>query len=637
MDFFETNLRGLSVSQPEVAEMLRRYQPPSESNVKIVETVKGEKTASVRGDNGYWYQVTSLYDPRSEAEKRCQAIPFNNTLFLLVFGSGFGYPFHYIFTKKEPDAFFFCIDPNVELVWHMFHHIDLLPFFRTNRFFMLTGSQEDIQQQFLKVIISTAIYYATRPKYLMLPQSSVDHVKIYQEIGPRLIEQIRIQAFYVAGDIPDSMMGFEQSIFNLDEYFENPKMHLLRNRYQGKPVIVVSTGPSLDKNIEELRRAKGKALILCAESAIVPLLARGITPDAMLILERIYETYEYHVKGRQFPEELVLFALMVVNTRVFDDWKGIKIPVFPWAEIHSNTIHELCGSPGNLYSGISASHMAFNLARYLGAGAIILVGQDLAYGNDGQSHSLDSYYGDTRGKKEKDQQIVYVKDYNGNSIPSTDVWYRFIRWYEREITKISTPVVDATEGGAYIEGTQLMTLKEAIDKYCTEDIPTLYSEINYMKDNNRMSREEKLAIIESIKQWLEELLKEHGELLELTREKSDVTLKNIDLLKNKTFSSIDHVVKDTLENQKVLDFISGNKFLQFVFQTHLMGMHFWGIEVGTIDNLEKLQKILEVHQNFFECVISGEDKCVLPVIKNCIRRMDDLTEYYNAKKDSVGK
>lgn len=628
MDLYQNNIGGLAINQPAVAELLRGYRPPADPGVKVVATAGGGKTALVRGDNGHWYQVTSLYDPEAEAQKRYREIPFNHTLFLLVFGSGFGYPFPFIFTRKETEAFVVCVEPNAELIWHMFHHVDLLPLFRTNRFFILTGTPEEMKIQFLKIIVSTAIFYATRPKYLFLPQSAVDHVLTYREIAPRLIEQIRIQAFYVAGDIMDSMTGFEQSVFNLDEYLENPYFHLLMDHYRGKPVIVISTGPSLDKNIEELRRARGKAVILCAESAIVPLLARGIVPDAMMILERIYQTYEYHIKDRVFPEELVLFALMVVNTKVFDEWKGTKIPVFPWAEVHSNTIHELCGSPGNLYSGISASHMAFNMARFLGAGSIILVGQDLAYGDEGRSHSADSSYGDTRGKQDKDSDIVYVRDYNGNLIPSTDVWYRFIRWYETEISKISIPVIDATEGGAYIEGTKIMTLKDAIDTYCTEDVPPLYGEINTLKGTYKLSRLQKLEIIDRMKRWLKVMLEIHEEVFELTREKSETAIRNIDKLRNNTYSSVNDIVEDTLGNQKVFDFIKGNKYLSFMFQTHMMGMHFWGLEVGTVDTIEKLQQILEVHQNFFECVLNGEENCILPVIKNCIRRMEELGRYY---------
>ena len=630
MDLYQINIGGLAINQPAVAESLRGYRPPADPKVKVVDTAGGRKTAKVMGDNGHWYQITSLYDPEAESQKRYTEIPFNHALFLLVFGSGFGYPFPYIFTRKETEAFVICVEPNTELLWHMFHHVELLPLFRTNRFFILTGNPDEMRIQFLKIIVSTAIFYATRPKYLFLPQASVDHIQAYNEIAPKLIEQIRIQAFYVAGDIMDSMTGFEQSIFNLDEYLENPYFHLLSNHYQGKPVIVVSTGPSLDKNIEELRRAKGKAVILCAESAIVPLLARGIVPDAMMILERIYQTYEYHIKDRVFPDELVLFALMVVNTKVFDDWKGTKIPVFPWAEVHSNTIHELSGSPGNLYSGISASHMAFNMARFLGAGSIILVGQDLAYGEEGRSHSEEASYGNTRGKQDQDSDLVYVKDYNGNLIPSTDVWYRFIRWFEAEVEKMSIPVVDATEGGAYIEGTKIMTLKDAIDTYCTEEVRPLHSEINSLKSQFSLSRVNKLEIIDRIKDWLKEMLEIHQEIFELTKEKSEIALHNIKKLKSGKYTTVNDMVEDTLGNQKIFDIIKANKYLSFMFQTHMMGMHFWGLEVGTIDTVEKLQKILEVHQNFFECVISGEENCILPVIKNAIHRMEELAQVYES-------
>jgi hypothetical protein len=193
---------------------------------------------------------------------------------------------------------------------------------------------------------------------------------------------------------------------------------------------------------------------------------------------------------------------------------------------------------------------------------------------------------------------------------------------------MSIPVIDATEGGAYIEGTRIMTLKEAIDTYCTEDVPSLYGEINSLKKGHSLSRIQKLEIIGRLKSWLKEILEYHRKAYNLTKEKSETTLKNIGWLKNNTYSSVDEIVRETLENQKIFDLIKENRYLSFMFQTHMMGMHFWGLEVGTVDTVDKLLKILEVHQNFFECVINGEENCILPVIENCIRRMEELAGTY---------
>ena len=59
------------------------------------------------------------------------------------------------------------------------------------------------------------------------------------------------------------------------------------------PVIIVSAGPSLDKNIEELRRAKGHSLIFAVDTAMKYLLAKDIIPDLAITIEPIKPMANY--------------------------------------------------------------------------------------------------------------------------------------------------------------------------------------------------------------------------------------------------------------------------------------------------------------------------------------------------------
>ena len=51
------------------------------------------------------------------------------------------------------------------------------------------------------------------------------------------------------------------------------------------PGILVAAGPSLNKNIQELKKAKGKAFIVAVDTAIKPLLQEGILPDMFAIVD----------------------------------------------------------------------------------------------------------------------------------------------------------------------------------------------------------------------------------------------------------------------------------------------------------------------------------------------------------------
>ena len=50
-------------------------------------------------------------------------------------------------------------------------------------------------------------------------------------------------------------------------------------------IILVSAGPSLNKNIMELKKAKNKAFIVATDTAVKPLLKAGIEPDLMVMVD----------------------------------------------------------------------------------------------------------------------------------------------------------------------------------------------------------------------------------------------------------------------------------------------------------------------------------------------------------------
>jgi hypothetical protein len=107
--------------------------------------------------------------------------------------------------------------------------------------------------------------------------------------------------------------------------------------------------------------------------------------------------------------------------------------------------------------------MAFRLLNYLGCDPIILIGQDLALSEEGKTHARDNPYGD--------EQSVYLhspEEIEGNyckTLKTNPILKMFLYGYQSDVANFKGKVVNATEGGAKIPGTQLMTLREAIDTY----------------------------------------------------------------------------------------------------------------------------------------------------------------------------
>jgi hypothetical protein len=122
---------------------------------------------------------------------------------------------------------------------------------------------------------------------------------------------------------------------------------------------------------------------------------------------------------------------------------------------------------GYLGSGMSAANMAYELANLMQYKKIVLIGQDLAYSEDGTSHAKGHVLGEDEVKfKESDE---YVLKYGGNgTIRTTRVWNLFRNFFERDIElakSIGITTYNCTEGGARINGAIEMPFNEFIKKY----------------------------------------------------------------------------------------------------------------------------------------------------------------------------
>ncbi|GAA3330794.1 hypothetical protein GCM10020331_084750 [Ectobacillus funiculus] len=97
------------------------------------------------------------------------------------------------------------------------------------------------------------------------------------------------------------------------------------------------------------------------------------------MLERIPESYLYHFQDKEYPEDIALLALAVADPRTFASFTGPKIPIFFRSfESTSQWINRIVGNGSGLYAGLNVSHLAYELAVYMGANPIVFfVGQKL--------------------------------------------------------------------------------------------------------------------------------------------------------------------------------------------------------------------------------------------------------------------
>ncbi|ECO7371438.1 motility associated factor glycosyltransferase family protein, partial [Campylobacter coli] len=258
-------------------------------------------------------------------------------------------------------------------------------------------------------------------------------------------------------DPKDALQGIEQFVYNLPQMITHPSYKELLSKRKGisDTAIIVSTGPSLTKQLPLLKKYASKATIFCADSSYPILAKHGIKPDYVLSLERIPLTSEFFNNDfGEFDKDIVFVCAGVVHPKTIEYLKNKtfiitqKILAFPYYINLKNFCYAAVG--------FSVAHMAYEFATHLSHKNIIFIGQDLAYAEDGFSHTkdysnLDKHEGHFQRDKGKFQCLAYGGD---GKAESSEVWTMFRFFLQDTISRnIISTTYNCTEGGARIEGT----------------------------------------------------------------------------------------------------------------------------------------------------------------------------------------
>ncbi|ECY1624797.1 motility associated factor glycosyltransferase family protein, partial [Campylobacter coli] len=219
--------------------------------------------------------------------------------------------------------------------------------------------------------------------------------------------------------------------------------------------IIVSTGPSLTKQLPLLKKYASKATIFCADSSYPILAKHGIKPDYVCMLERTEITAEFFNNNfGEFDKDIVFVCAGVVHPKTIEYLKNKtfiitqKVLAFPYYINLKNFCYAAVG--------FSVAHTLSYLATHLSHKNIIFIGQDLAYAENGNSHP-DDYQNSANYESQMYEHILTIA-YGGNGkVETHSIWLLFKNWFENEMIpntrKMGITTYNCTEGGARIEGT----------------------------------------------------------------------------------------------------------------------------------------------------------------------------------------
>ncbi|EAL2081803.1 motility associated factor glycosyltransferase family protein, partial [Campylobacter jejuni] len=272
-------------------------------------------------------------------------------------------------------------------------------------------------------------------------------------LNKKLAENFKNIILRNGNDPLDALQGIEQFVYNLPSMITHPsyKELLSKRKNLSDTAIIVSTGPSLTKQLPLLKKYANKATIFCADSSYPILAKHGIKPDYVCMLERTEITAEFfnHDFG-EFDKDIVFVCAGVVHPKAIEYLKDRnlvitqKVLAFPYYINLKDFSYAAVG--------FSVAHTLSYLATYLSHKNIIFIGQDLAYAENGNSHPDD--YQNSANYESQMYEHILTEAYGGKKeIKTHEVWIFFKQILEAMIIKYHITTYNCTEGGARIEGT----------------------------------------------------------------------------------------------------------------------------------------------------------------------------------------
>ncbi|ECL3135363.1 motility associated factor glycosyltransferase family protein [Campylobacter jejuni] len=373
---------------------------------------------------------------------------------LYFYGFGNGILFKALLQNKNHQHIV-VFEKDIEIIWVIFHILDFSNELQSARLMILQTSSLDIEL-FSNFCSSKPFFQFSRIYFLELMSHYYErfHEDVL-ELNKKLVQDFKDSILSHGNDPLDALQGIEQFVYNLPQMITHPSYKELLSKRKGisDTAIIVSTGPSLTKQLPLLKKYASKATIFCADSSYPILAKHGIKPDYVCMLERTEITAEFfnHDFG-EFDKDIMFICAGVVHPKAIEYLKGrnrkyLIIPRYLYFPIYIKLKYF-----DFLYNTPSVAHMSYFLSVLLNHKNIIFIGQDLAYAENGNSHPDD--YQNSANYESQMYEHILTEAYGGKKeIKTHEFWIFFKQILEAMIIKYHITTYNCTEGGARIEGT----------------------------------------------------------------------------------------------------------------------------------------------------------------------------------------
>lgn len=465
---FEVNLDTLHNNYPDLYYNIVHYD--GIEKVYVEKALRQGMYIGIERDDMI-HTIGSLYDPIHEAERFCGQYKMDiEQISVVIYGFGMGYIAEETIAKEDICKECIVYEPSIDLFVSALKSRDLTSIISNSHLKLFVGCEQ--KASFINYIHERMDFHNWRDFYFY---SISGYTILFPDNSMDIEEQYRLTLKHKQVDYNTLVRFSKISTENEIKFFKC--LPNCKNLYGIKnyipvdvPCIIVAAGPSLEKNVELLNKAKGKAFIFCVDRAAKYVINHGIIPDMICTIDANKET---SLLDDNRIQDIPIAITTTSNFRLFDKFENPSLMCFSSQSMIHERVFKLLGQEMEcLHGGGSVALSEFMLATELGFHTIILIGQDLAVGTE-YAHA-----GGEDDQEDKDKNAdIQVEGYYGKPVYTRNDFKTYIEVYEQQIAKLKDCVViNATEGGAKIRGTIQMPLKDAIDMYCKKEFD--FHEIN---------------------------------------------------------------------------------------------------------------------------------------------------------------
>ena len=469
-------------------------------SLEVIETKSKKYSAKVFKD-GKSIFLHSAYDPEKEANTLIKEIE-NDTDLIFIFGIGAGYLINAV---KKLNVNIAVIEPSIKFFNLLIDNFKLDKILEDNITFFIGGDDIEDIEKFISIENTKKVkFFITRSYANLFGEEALFYQqKVLSIVDKKIININTISRF-------DKLWAYNIAS-NVAEISTHYGANKFFDKYKNIPAVIVSAGPSLEKNIRKLKEMKNKALIIAVDTAMKPLFSHNISPHFVITIDPQKKNSKYF-RNVDFKDS-VLIAESSVDKEAIDSFNGAIYfinSIFPLAKYFMEEL----GNRGDITAGGSVSTAAYDFAIRIGANPIIMVGLDLSFPNY-QTHIKGSYHEENFFteiyKLDSYDSRIYKVLIAGNlreekNIYNEKVWTdsrfdMYKNWYEEQCLKYNQiKFYNATEGGIVINGMENINLEELIQKF---------NDIDINIDRNDRNIERKNEILTNIKNGL---IKIEGEI-----------------------------------------------------------------------------------------------------------------------------